>query len=244
MGDDKMNLNPLKQYKAPEYPSGVDKNHSITEHFIPRRWLSRTVLTSAAIMLFASSPQMPSSHSDGAAANSGGICYASENSERSGSVWNLGNSLILANEDAARPDYTRTAGKPVMIMVLSEADAKKIVTEEFTKNKIKFELQSYNLGTKENPLIMDGYSPKEKKGYKIISREDWYEISQWRKEKEIYFDSSQNAAAYLEKQLLKKGIQCACICIPDIGTDKTAAQDSIRQQTEQCIKKMKQVKTK
>ncbi len=233
-----MNLNPLKKYDAPEYPAGMDKKTGFLNSFIPQRWLRPAVMAGAAIMLFAASPGIPAFDTGSVS----GICFAAKNNNSGQSVWNFGKSLIAANDNTPHPEFGRTAGKPVMISTLTEAEAKKIVDEELAKVKVSFEKKNFNIGTKEAPLVLDGYSPSQKKGYKVISRSVRCEIITWSGDKSKSFNTCQEMAVFVETQLLLKGIQCVCIYIPDY-VSKEEAKASVGKQADALAKKMKAEKT-
>ncbi|MCE1246389.1 MAG: hypothetical protein LWY06_07085 [Firmicutes bacterium] len=231
-----MDLKPLKSFETPSYPSGsenMEKNEGFLNNFVPKRWLKPAIMTGAALLLSFCQPVLPAN----TISTASGVCFASETGG-SQPFWNFASNLIAANDSTPQPEFGRTAGKPAMISTLTESEAQQIVSDEFRINKVKFERQNYNIGKKDTPMILDGYTPRQQLGYKIISSQDWSEIAIWSGDKNKCFSSSEEAAQFLEKKLLEKRIRCACIYIPDF-VSKQKARDSLKSQVKEKSKTMR-----
>ncbi|MCE1248616.1 MAG: hypothetical protein LWY06_18410 [Firmicutes bacterium] len=205
-----MDPKPLKNYNKPDFPTADEAKYhkDFPFDYIPERWVKTIIASGAAVFLIAGGLYFHDMN---------GTCYQEKTSGHC--IIEEGQNFLNSISDIFYKPPSLNARLSGVIMTdsrISEADVKKEIEDRFKKEKVTFELKNYNAGTKSKPLILDGYSPEKKLGYKIIYK-DLREIALWSGKKADSFKSSKNAAGFMQKELLKKKkIKCAVIVLPQM----------------------------
>ncbi|MCE1246409.1 MAG: hypothetical protein LWY06_07185 [Firmicutes bacterium] len=221
-----MKLNPLKDIKPPGYPVQEDKPADLTTDLIPVRWLKTAVMTGAAIFMMLSPPQplFADSPADILKDNGSGI------------------AVMNKNQCSAHGGYIRitkiTKVKVDLIKPVAYDDLRKLTEAEFAKHNIYFAGHHHNVGTKDNPFYVDGYSSKDKIAYKIICLGNYREMLEYEGVRKPDISLLEKSVNSFETKLRQCGIRCACIYINE-GFSKESAKGNILKQIDQAVKKLK-----
>jgi hypothetical protein len=200
-----MDLKPIKEYRSPDFPElgDVRKKQGFLNQFMPEKWQRNLALTGAALLLFAGSPAF---------------------GKDVVSIPKSGGVQIAQTGTPAPRDWGRTAGVvAVPRSYVTEAEAKKMITDAFAKNKISFDKQNYKVESKEHPgaMVLDGYSTASNVGYKILKEQGWKEVNIWVGETNKCFTTNKAAAEFLEKELWAKNkLRCIVVYIPEYDVNK------------------------
>ncbi|MCE1246411.1 MAG: hypothetical protein LWY06_07195 [Firmicutes bacterium] len=216
-----MKLNPLHSFKPPDYPAAEEKPADITGRFVPLRWLKPAVMAGAALFLLLSPAQPAWGDSSG-----------------KGSVPNV--KKQKKSEYRVTITEHHTAGVISFSPVFSEADSRKLVEAEFAKHSITFEKHNHNVGTKDEQILLDGYSPLKKIAYKLVHRDNFSRIITWGNMNFRKLITIERVAVSMEEKLEECGIRCACIYVPEYGPKEEAKRGMIRQ-IKEAAKKFKKL---